>query len=73
MVRERGSDRRLGNYTPVLRKKPFRSSSIAHGGSAGLYLVFVDDLPDAMEPGEAAKLITKFGVVEDVFIRGKGA
>ncbi|GAB2290013.1 hypothetical protein Dimus_024310 [Dionaea muscipula] len=72
MVRERGSSvRRLGDWTPVLRKKPFRPSSIVHGGSEGLFAVFVDDLPDAMEPGELHKMFAKFRVVKDVFIPRK--
>ncbi|GAB2277438.1 hypothetical protein Dimus_012144 [Dionaea muscipula] len=36
-----------------------------------LITIFVEDLPDSMNPGEFYKLFAKFGVVKDAFIPRK--
>ncbi|KAL7220278.1 hypothetical protein ACSBR2_013195 [Camellia fascicularis] len=41
------------------------------GGKSGLFTLFVDNIPKAMNPRGLHELFTKFGVVRDIFIPQK--
>ncbi|KAL7167073.1 hypothetical protein ACSBR2_037694 [Camellia fascicularis] len=68
-----GQQRQEGGWIPVVKK---RGRSATQGGSKEgrreeMYTLFVDNLPDSMDPKSMFALFLKFGVVKDVFIPQK--
>ncbi|GAB2274971.1 hypothetical protein Dimus_009739 [Dionaea muscipula] len=55
----------------MLRKRWHRSSYRNPGSADDLITLFIDDLPDSMDPKGLHKMCSKFGVVRDVFIPSK--
>ncbi|KAL7194494.1 hypothetical protein ACSBR1_034842 [Camellia fascicularis] len=59
-----------GGWIPIVRAKG-SSRSWRLRGSAGVFTVFVDNLPASLNPKGLFNLFTKLGVVKDVFIPQK--
>ncbi|KAL7246551.1 hypothetical protein ACSBR2_001612 [Camellia fascicularis] len=59
-----------GGWTPVLRRRRGGMSGNQYL-SEGLFTVFVDYLPNSMDPKRLFFMFGKFGVVKDVFIPAK--
>ncbi|KAL7248438.1 hypothetical protein ACSBR2_003213 [Camellia fascicularis] len=55
-----------GGWKPVFRRRQGR-----YGTSAAIYMVFVDDLPNGMNPKSLYVMFSKFGVIKDAFIPNK--
>ncbi|CAL5381053.1 unnamed protein product [Camellia sinensis] len=59
-----------GGWNPVIhRKKVGRQRR--PGKEGGLVTIFVDNIPESMDPKGLSSLFCKFGIVKDVFIPGK--
>ncbi|KAL7196454.1 hypothetical protein ACSBR1_036462 [Camellia fascicularis] len=65
--------RKDGGWIPVVKQKGRQANHDRWnaGRRPGLYTLFVDNLPDSMEPRSMYALFIKFGVVKDVFIPQK--
>ncbi|XP_028056423.1 uncharacterized protein LOC114260478 [Camellia sinensis] len=59
-----------GGWRPVVRKHGGIGNKHQRGDS-GIHTVFVDNLPESMDPKGLYTLFTHFGVVQDVFIPHK--
>ncbi|KAL7253642.1 hypothetical protein ACSBR1_008059 [Camellia fascicularis] len=58
-----------GGWIPVIRR---RGGMIGNRSSAeGVFTLFVDDIPNSMDPKRLFSLFGKFGLVKDVFIPAK--
>ncbi|KAL7177286.1 hypothetical protein ACSBR2_030605 [Camellia fascicularis] len=66
MMREDREAVNRGGWQPV-----FRQRGRGQGANSGIHTVFVDDLPEALNPKGLFSLFSKFGVVKDVFIPTK--
>ncbi|KAL7213615.1 hypothetical protein ACSBR2_016195 [Camellia fascicularis] len=56
-----------GGWIPVLQRRPQRN-----GKAQGIFTVFVDNIPESMDPKGLFVLFSKFGLVKDAFIPNKG-
>ncbi|KAL7198613.1 hypothetical protein ACSBR2_020998 [Camellia fascicularis] len=65
--------RREGGWIPVVKQRgrQVSHSSWYEGRRAGLFMLFVDNLPELMDSQSLYDLFFKFGVVKDVFIPRK--
>ncbi|KAL7218674.1 hypothetical protein ACSBR2_011857 [Camellia fascicularis] len=59
-----------GGWNPVIRRRKVGSQH-GHLKEAVLVSIFVDNIPDSMDPKGLFNLFQKFGLVKDVFILGK--
>ncbi|GMP47690.1 hypothetical protein CsSME_00015322 [Camellia sinensis var. sinensis] len=59
-----------GGWRPVVKQRN-RVIGRKHGGRGRLITVFVDNLPESIDPRGLFMLFNKFGVVRDVFIPNK--
>ncbi|KAL7217169.1 hypothetical protein ACSBR1_028974 [Camellia fascicularis] len=60
-------ERGCGGWQPIVRRKgPVRHSNEFSKG--GLFTLFVDNIPEVMDPKSLFGLFSKFGIVKDVFI-----
>ncbi|XP_028099290.1 serine/arginine-rich splicing factor 2-like [Camellia sinensis] len=59
-----------GGWKPVIRKHG-GARSMHQRSESGIYIVFVDNLLESMEPKGLYTLFNNFGVVQDVFIPHK--
>ncbi|KAL7166889.1 hypothetical protein ACSBR2_037537 [Camellia fascicularis] len=65
--------REQGGWIPILKQRGrSRNQGVRiDGRRSGLFTLFVDNIPEAMNPRGLHELFTKFGVVRDVFIPQK--
>ncbi|KAL7171408.1 hypothetical protein ACSBR2_036125 [Camellia fascicularis] len=52
---------------PVLRRRHWRRSNVR----LGMHTLFVDNIPESMDPKGLFNLFNKFGIVKDAFIPNK--
>ncbi|THG10975.1 serine/arginine-rich splicing factor SC35-like [Camellia sinensis] len=59
-----------GGWKPRIRRRPVGYQQASLRGP-GIFTVFVDNLPESMEPRGLFNLFSNYGVVKDVFIPKK--
>ncbi|XP_028093770.1 serine/arginine-rich splicing factor 2-like [Camellia sinensis] len=59
-----------GGWNPVIRRREV-GSQLGDPKEEFLITIFVDNIPDSMDPKGLFNLFQKFGLVKDVFIPGK--
>ncbi|KAL7230692.1 hypothetical protein ACSBR2_009050 [Camellia fascicularis] len=59
-----------GGWNPVIRRRKV-GSQLGYLKKAVLVTIFVDNIPDSIDPKGLFNLFRKFGLVKDVFIPGK--
>ncbi|KAL7251598.1 hypothetical protein ACSBR1_013441 [Camellia fascicularis] len=60
----------VGGWNPVLRRRRVGNQS-SRSVENGLFTIFVDEIPNSMNPKSLFTLFNKFGVVKDAFIPAK--
>ncbi|KAL7235272.1 hypothetical protein ACSBR1_018715 [Camellia fascicularis] len=62
-----------GSWIPVVKQRGRHTNQVGlkEGRREGMYTLFVDNLPESMDPRSMYALFLKFGVVKDVFIPQK--
>ncbi|KAL7238549.1 hypothetical protein ACSBR2_004608 [Camellia fascicularis] len=62
-----------GGWIPVVKRRGRHTNQVGlkEGRREGMYTLFVDNLPESMDPRSMYALFLKFGVVKDVFIPQK--
>ncbi|KAL7170339.1 hypothetical protein ACSBR2_035245 [Camellia fascicularis] len=65
--------RKQGGRIPVVKQRGYHMNHRMRyeGRRSGLFTLFVDNLPESMNPSKMHDLFIKFGVVKDVFIPNK--
>ncbi|XP_028101317.1 uncharacterized protein LOC114300665 [Camellia sinensis] len=59
-----------GGWQPVIKRRPV-GYQLARFRGLGMFIIFVDNLPESMDPRGLFKLFSSYGVVKDVFILKK--
>ncbi|XP_028116831.1 serine/arginine-rich splicing factor SC35-like [Camellia sinensis] len=59
-----------GRWNPVLRRRRVGNQG-SRSMENGLFTIFVDEIPNSMNPKSLFTLFNKFGVVKDAFIPAK--
>ncbi|GMP41887.1 hypothetical protein CsSME_00011832 [Camellia sinensis var. sinensis] len=62
---------REGGWNPIIRRRKNTSWQRGSRKEQGLITIFVDNIPESMDPKGLFTLLCKFGIVKDVFIPGK--